>query len=124
MLELQWSSFDTVLHTRFECSVVTVPVQVNATVSRACPISLDGVVLLERGNQVFSILLSLMADTKVVCNQTKADGSCLVEEQSWGVLGRVMAMLCKVLFELFVCQFAGLTETTDCTPDFDVHTAI
>ena len=62
--------------------------------------------LFECIHQVFSILLSLVACTEVVCNQTEADGSCLVEEKSWSVLGRVTAMFCKVLFELGVCKFA------------------
>ena len=57
-------------------------------------------------HQVFSILLSLEAHTEVICNQSEADGSCFVEEKSWSVLGRVAAMLGKVLFELVVCQFA------------------
>ena len=73
---------------------------------------------------MFSILLSLMADTKVVDNQTEGDGSCFVEEQPWGMVGRVTAMFGKVLFELVVCKFACLSETMDGTHDLNVNTAI
>ena len=73
---------------------------------------------------MFSILLSLEADAKIVCNEGKADGSGFVEEQSRGMLGREMAMLCKVFFQLVVGQFARLSETMDSPSDLDVHTAI
>ena len=124
VLELQQSSFDMIFHAGFECSVVTVPVQVDATVSGACPICFDGAVLLECIHQVFCILLSLVAESKIINNWCERDGPCLMEVQSWCVFGWEAAMLCKVLFELVVCQFALLTETTDGLPDLNANMAI
>ena len=106
VLELQWGSFCMVFHACFECSVIAIPVQIHATVSGATPIGFDGVMLFECIHQVFCILLSLMAGSKIIHNKGERNGSCLVEEQAWIMLGRVVAMLGKVLFELVVCQFA------------------
>ena len=106
VLEPQQCSFDAVFHACFECSVVAVPVQVDATVSGACPISLDGAMLLECIDQMVSIRLSLAAGPKIVHNKGERNGSCLVEEQAWSVFGWEVAMLCKIVFELIVCQFA------------------
>ena len=104
-LELQQCPFDAVLHACFECSVVMIPIQINTTMVGFTPISLDGATLLECIHQVVCILLSLVADPKIVHNKCERDWSCLVEEQAWSVLGGEATMLCKVVFELIVCKF-------------------
>ena len=62
--------------------------------------------LFEGIHQVFCILLSLMAGSMIINNKGERNGSGFVEEQSWGMLGWETAMLCKIVFELVVCQFA------------------
>ena len=106
VLELQQGSFDTVFHACFECSVIAVSLEIDSCMSGACPISLDGAMLFECICQVLSILLSLTAGSEVVDNKGKRNGSCFVEEKSWSMLGRAVAMLGKVLFELVVGKFA------------------
>ena len=85
VLELQQGLFDTVFHACFECSVVAVPLEVNANTLRASPVSFDGMMVLEGSNQVFCILLALAADSKVVHHWGERDGPCLLWKNSPGV---------------------------------------
>jgi hypothetical protein len=104
------------------CGVV--PVKHEAKVSRASPIDVDLVVLLEYAGKIFNVFLVDVLYSKVVNNKGEADWAPIMTPISWCDLALLVPCLEEALGEEVLSNNAGLREAVHPALHFSEKVAI
>jgi hypothetical protein len=104
------------------CGVV--PIKREAKVSRAFPIDVDLVVLLEYADEMFNLDLVGVLHSKVVNNKGEADWAPIVTPVSWCDLALPVPCLVEALGEEVLSKNAGLREAVHPALHFTENVAI
>jgi hypothetical protein len=75
MLEFLEGSCDISGHRQCDCSLDIIPFKADATVECAIPVCGDGIRFRQALDQMFSMFLSDIFDTKIIDNQGEGDGT-------------------------------------------------
>ena len=84
-------------HGEFYSAVFVVPFQVYAEEDGACPVDCDGVCVFECVDEVSSVVLTCVFDTKVVNDEAEDCFACYVSEETWCGSSTYVAMFLEVL---------------------------
>ena len=103
ILEVAW-------HGQMDFALLVVPVECEAQVSHAFPVSVDFVVLLEDIHEMLSIVLAGVLHAKIINNKGEADWAPVVAPVSWCDLALAVTCLVKAFGEEFLSNDAGLWE--------------
>ena len=97
-----------------------IPVEVDAAEGVGVPVGFDVVVLLQDGEEITSVLVVGILDSKVIDDEDEGDGLCRVLPIARGVRARQVTMGGKAGAQEFICEFTGLGQSVHAFFDSDV----
>ena len=93
---------------------VIVPFECYAAVECSRPILFEGIICVEGVDEVVSMFLVIIFDSKIIDREGDLNWSCDVLPQSWHVRDLEVSKTAQALSEELVCQDACLREVVDC----------